>query len=129
MEYNSTMFDQMSQGQSIAYCVVMIALAVFSIVVNWKLFEKAGEPGWKSLIPIYNIYILFKIADGQGWKFLLLLIPIVNIVISILLYVRLAYAFGKPGVFAVGLIFVPVIFEAILAFGDAEYIGPRGEYA
>ena len=96
---------------------------VIGIIAMWKIFEKAGEPGWAAVIPFYNAYILFKITWGNGWKFLLLLIPIANIVISIITMVKLAKAFGKSGGFAVGLIFLGPIFMLILGFGDAQYLG------
>lgn len=100
-----------------------IAVAVLSIVALWKIFEKAGEPGWAAIIPFYNLYVLFKITWGSGWKFLLLLIPIANLVIAIITMVKLAKAFGKSGGFAVGLIFLSVIFYYILAFDSSTYIG------
>lgn len=103
--------------------VVYLAVAVLGIVAMWKIFEKAGEPGWAAIIPFYNLYVLFKITWGNGWKFLFLLIPIANVVFLIITMVKLAKAFGKSGGFAVGLIFLSVIFYCILAFGDAQYIG------
>ncbi len=103
--------------------VVYLAVAVLGIVAMWKIFEKAGEPGWAAIIPFYNLYVLFKITWGNGWKFLFLLIPIANFVFLIITMVKLAKAFGKSGGFAVGLIFLSVIFYCILAFGDAQYIG------
>ena len=101
----------------------LTALAIVEIVALWKVFAKAGEPGWAALIPFYNTYVLFKIAWGNGWKFLLLLIPIANIVFSIMANVKLAKAFGKGGGFAVGLILLPVVFYPILGFGSAQYEG------
>jgi len=103
--------------------ILSLAIAVLSIVALWKIFEKAGEPGWAAIIPFYNLYVLFKITWGSGWKFLLLLIPIANIVIVIITLVKLAKAFGKSGGFAVGLIFLSVIFYCILAFDSSTYIG------
>jgi len=103
--------------------VVYLAIAVLGIVAMWKIFEKAGEPGWAAIIPFYNLYVLFKITWGNGWKFLFLLIPIANVVFLIITMVKLAKAFGKSGGFAVGLIFLSVIFYCILAFGDAQYLG------
>ncbi len=100
-----------------------LALAVLGIVAMWKIFVKAGEPGWAAIIPFYNLYVLFKITWGSGWKFLLLLIPIANIVFVIITMVKLAKAFGKSGGFAVGLIFLGVIFYCILAFDDSQYMG------
>ena len=100
-----------------------LAIIVLGIVAMWKVFEKAGEPGWAAIIPFYNLYVLFKITWGNGWKFLLLLIPIANFVIAIITMVKLAKAFGKSGGFAVGLIFLSVIFYCILAFDQSEYAG------
>ena len=100
-----------------------LALAVLGIVAMWKIFEKAGEPGWAAIIPFYNLYVLFKITWGEGWKFLFLLIPVANIVFAIITMVKLAKAFGKGGGFAVGLIFLGPIFYCILAFGQSQYLG------
>ena len=112
---------------TIIYAICAIAVYVLLVIADWKIFAKAGEAGWKSLIPIYNLYVLCKIADGKGIKFLLLLVPIVDIVYLILLDIRLAKAFGKGTGFAVGLIFLPNIFTLILGFGDAQYVGPQGK--
>jgi len=103
------------------FIVIQLALIVFFVAVMWKIFAKAGEPGWACLIPIYNTCVMLKIAGKPMWWFFLLLIPLVNIVIAILAAIGLANKFGKGGGFAVGLIFLPFIFYPILAFGDAEY--------
>lgn len=103
--------------------VLSIIVAIVFVVGMWKMFVKAGEAGWASIIPIYNIYVLFKITWGSGIKFLLLLIPIFNIFISIKTQVKLAKAFGKGGGFVAGLIFLTPIFYAILGFNDAKYLG------
>ncbi len=120
-DIDMTQFAAMGTGTIVFY----IAIIVFSIVCMWKIFTKAGEAGWKTLIPFYNMYTEFKIAWGNGWLFLLMLIPVVNFVIAIIFEVKLAQAFGKGGGFAVGLIFLPIIFLPILAFGSAQYIGPQ----
>jgi len=100
-----------------------LILGILGVVALWKIFVKAGEPGWAAIVPFYNAYVLFKITWGNGWLFLLMLIPFVNIVIAIITMVKLAKAFGKGGGFAVGLIFLSIIFYCILAFGDADYVG------
>ena len=100
-----------------------LAFAVLAIVAMWKIFEKAGEPGWAAVVPVYNIYVLFKITWGSGWMFLLMLIPVANIVIYIITMVKLAKAFNRSGGFAVGLIFLSVIFYCILAFDTSTYVG------
>ena len=103
--------------------LVSIAFLIITIVAMWKIFEKAGEPGWASIVPFYNLYVLFKITWGAGWMFLLLLIPIVNFIFLIITYVKLAKAFGKSGGFAVGLVFLTAIFQIILGFDNSEYVG------
>ena len=117
---------QMSTGQMVVYWVISIIACVIGIIAMWKIFTKAGEAGWKSIVPFLNLYTLVKIADGNGVKFLLFLIPIVNVIFAFMLNIRLAKSFGKSTGFGIGLIFLSFIFMLILAFGDAQYIGPRG---
>lgn len=102
--------------------IVTMIVAVVSIVAMWKLFTKAGRPGWAALIPFYNTYTLFNIVyPGHGIKFLLMLIPFVNIYIGIKCYIDLAKAFGKSGAYALGLIFLNPIFMCILGFDSSVY--------
>src|SRR5215470_5545735 len=84
--------------------VLVCALAIFGIAVMWKVFTKAGQPGWASLIPIYNTYIMLKMAGKPGWWLLLFLVPIANIVIFIIMNIAIAERFGKGVGFAMGLI-------------------------
>lgn len=104
----------------------IVALTVFYIVAEWKVFAKAGQPGWAVLIPIYNLYVLLKIVGKPGWWILLMLVPIVNIVIPIYVIHLLSKSFGKGGGFTLGLLFLSFIFIPILGFGDATYKGPAG---
>ncbi|WP_237037532.1 DUF5684 domain-containing protein [Mediannikoviicoccus vaginalis] len=103
--------------------VCSVVVAIVLVIGMWKMFTKAGEPGWAAIIPLYNLYVLFKITWGSGMKFLLLLIPIVNIIILIKTQIKLAKSFGKGGGFVAGLILLTPIFYAILGFGDAKYMG------
>jgi hypothetical protein len=103
--------------------LIYLAIIVFLIVAMWKIFTKAGQPGWASIIPIYNLIVLLKIVGKPAWWFLLLLIPLVNFIIMIILSLRLAAVFGKSGGFGVGLILLPFIFYPILGFGSAQYQG------
>lgn len=113
-------------GGSILICSLMVVvLAVLVIVATWKIYAKAGRPGWASLIPIYNTYILYDIAMGNGILFLLLLVPFVNCIISIIVLYKLSTSFGKGIGFTLGLLFLSPIFLCILGFGKAEYIGPQ----
>lgn len=103
--------------------VICIALCVLMLVAYWKLFQKAGEPGWACLVPFYSNYVLFKIAFGNGWLFLLSLVPIVNVVVALMLPFKLAKAFGKDVGWGFGLLFLSAIFYLLLGFGSAEYVG------
>ena len=107
--------------------VRMFAILIFiiEIIGLWKIFDKAGEKGWKAIIPIYNLYILFKITYGAGVYFLLLLIPIADIVFWIIMDVKLAKAFGHGIEFTLGLIFLEPIFLLVLAFNDDKYQSPK----
>lgn len=104
-----------------------IALVVLFIVAFWKVFEKAGQPGWAAIIPIYNVYILCKIGGKPGWWVILLCIPLVNVIFAIWLTNMVSKSFGKDEGFTVGLLLLGFIFYPILAFGDAKYIGPYGD--
>ena len=117
-------------GMLVFISIVSLAAAVFSIIVMWKIFKKAGKEGWIAIIPIYNVYTLFEITWGNGWYFLLIftsIIPFLGwiacIVIMVMTMIKLAKAFGKDGGFAVGLIFLSIIFMAILAFDKSTYLG------
>jgi hypothetical protein len=92
------------------------------IASHWKIYVKAGQPGWACIVPIYSLIVLLDIIKKPGIWFLWLLIPIVNIFFAIRVAVELAKVFGKDTGFAVGLIFLPFIFLPILAFGDAQYM-------
>ena len=115
--------DPSTTQMSPASMIVSLVILVVGIVAMWKIFTKAGKPGWHSIIPFLNMYDLVEISGYNGWMFLLFFVPIANIVIIILSYVGLAKKFGKSTGFAIGLIFLSIIFECILAFGDAEYQG------
>lgn len=117
---------QVNTGGGLLMSLIYLALIVVSIAAMWKLFEKAGEAGWKSIIPIYNAYILFKLAGRNGWGILLMLIPIVNIVIWVMVAIDLAKHFGKSTAFGVlGLVLFPFVGYLMLGFGEAKYVGPK----
>jgi len=101
--------------------IVVLTIVVIQLAAFWRVFTKAGEPGWASLVPIYNLLVLLRIIGKPAWWIFLRLVPLVNIVIGIIEHVELAKAFGKSGAFAVGLILLPFIFFPILAWGDAQY--------
>lgn len=105
---------------------VLVALAAVAIIIAsvWKVFTKAGQPGWASLIPIYNIIVLLQIVGKPLWWIVLMFIPLVNVIVSVLVMIELAKRFGKGTGFALGLVFFGFIFFPILGFGDARYQGP-----
>lgn len=85
------------QTESTSPLVVALALALglLYVIAAWRIFKKADEPGWASIVPLYNQYVLYKITWGSGWMCLLLLVPLVNIVVGIMTCFKLATAFGK----------------------------------
>ncbi len=107
------------------YMFFWLAVLVIAIIAMWKIFTKAGEAGWKSIIPIYNLYILLKIVGRPGWWILLFLVPFVNIVVSLVVSIDLAKSFGKSDLFGViGLWLFSLIGHLMLGFGSATYVGP-----
>ena len=107
--------------------IFVLAILAFYIYTGWKLFEKAGQPGWAAIIPIYNIIVLLKIVGKPTWWILLLIIPVVNYVFLVWTYNMLSKSFGKEEGFTVGLVLLGIVFLPILALGDAKYIGPFGD--
>ncbi|WP_236652803.1 DUF5684 domain-containing protein [Chitinophaga vietnamensis] len=109
------------------FMIFWLLYMVFSIICTWKVFQKAGEEGWKCLIPIYNVIIMLKIVGKPWWWLLLFCIPFLNIVFGIWVMNLLSKSFGKSEGFTVGLIFLGPIFLAILAFDRTiTYKGPAG---
>ena len=105
--------------------IISLVVLVALIIAMWKIFEKAGEAGWKSLIPFYNLYILFQLAWGNGLLFLLMLIPCVNIVVGLILDWKICKAYGQGVGMFILMLFFPNIAWLILGFGSAQYIGPQ----
>lgn len=115
-------------GALAAIYIVSLAIGILTIIANWKIFSKAGQAGWKCLIPVYNLVILCKISGVSPWWLFIYLagiIPVVGSLVvlgfTIYLMISLAKAFGKGGGFATGLILLNTVFIMILAFGDAKY--------
>lgn len=107
------------------FIVLLLGLGIvfFMIASMWKVFEKAGQPGWACIIPIYNIYIMTQIAKKPGWWTVLMLIPYIGLIWSIWVQNMISKNFGKSEGFTIGMIFLPFIFWPILGFGDATYEG------
>lgn len=101
--------------------ILWLVVAIILIAANWKLFTKAGKPGWAVLIPIYNVIVYLQIVDKPVWWIVLFFIPIVNFVITIIVLLAFVQKFGKPGWHVVLALFLGVIYFPYLAFSSAEY--------
>lgn len=108
-----------------AIMIVYLGILIVALVGMWKVFEKAGKPGWGAIIPIYNIVLLLEIVGKPIWWLLLLFIPCVNVVILLILFLELAKCFGKGAGFGIGLWLLGFIFFPLLGFSDAKYRGPQ----
>lgn len=106
------------------FWIVCLAVTVFYIASMWKIYTKARQPGWASIIPIYNAVVLHQMVGKPIWWVILYFVPIVNIVIAIIVTHALSLSFGKGVGFTVGLILLGFIFYPILAWSDAQYLGP-----
>ncbi len=123
VEYSSS-YSSQGQAPTPVSMIIGLLIALLLIVAMWKVFTKAGQPGWASIIPIYNIYIWCKIVGRPAWWIILLLIPFVNFIIGIILCIDMAKSFGKGAGFGLGLALLGFIFWPILGFGSAQYQGP-----
>lgn len=90
-------------------------VGILVLVFNWLVYKKMGREGWESLIPFYSQYVLCEELYGNGWKFLLMLIPFYNIYFAVKLCIDLAHAFNKETAFGIGILLLNVIFMGILA--------------
>lgn len=141
--------EELRVSANLSYLALMgvfgLAVFIFFIVTEWKIFSKADKPGWAALIPFYNIYVRSDIAFGNSSYFIVfmvlgvisfigriseigslrLLAGLAALVLYIIYCVKISKAFGKSGGFAVGLVLLPFIFFPILGFGDDKYIGPQ----
>ncbi len=106
--------------------LVALAVAILGIVGMWKVFTKAGEPGWAAIVPIYNIITLVKISGKESWWVILFFLGPVAPVAMILVSIAVAERFGKSTGFGVGMGLLPMIFYPMLGFSDAQYQGPGG---
>ena len=104
------------------YAIVLLIL----IIATWKIFTKAGKPGWAAIIPIYSAIVFLEIVGKPVWWIFLFLIPFVNIVFMIIAINSLSKSFGKDIVMTLLLLLLPFIGLPMLAFGDARYVGPAG---
>lgn len=119
--YDNMYASEVSAGPGIVFWIFYFAFLIFMIIVMWKIFVKAGKPGWGCIIPIYNIILQLEIAGRPLWWVFLMFIPLVNTVVAIIILFDIAKAFGKGTGFGLGMLFLPFIFFPILAFDSSEY--------
>ena len=109
-------------GLAIAIICALVAISVvLTLVGGWRIFQKAGEPGWASLIPLYNLFVVLRIVGAPGWWAVLFLVPAVNFIMSLIVTWRLARAFGQGVVGCLALALLPVVMIPVLGCGSARY--------
>lgn len=111
-------------GIGIGFLLIWLAIVILMGVSMWKLYSKAGRPGWACIVPFYSTIVLLQIVGRPWWWLFLFIIPIVGIVVMIVVANDIAKAFGKGVAWTLGLVFLPIIFLPMLAFGSAQYITP-----
>ncbi len=126
-DYTMTM-NAASSGLGTGMLIGTLVVCVLFIIATWRIFTKAGEAGWKCLIPIYNIYVMYQLfwnTDKPGLMTVLTLIPGIGAILALILMYKMCASFGKgAGFFILLLIFMPIMY-LVLAFGNADYIGPQ----
>jgi len=122
-----------SAGVFAAFFAIMLIpgliISVVLIISHWKIYEKAGKPGWASLIPIYNIIVLLEIIGKPVWWVFLILFPCTTFIFGIWAVNLLSKSFGQSEGFTVGLVLLGVVFYPVLAFGNYQYLGPSAKEA
>lgn len=98
--------------------ILILALLILMVAALWRVYEKAGKPGWACIIPVYNTLVLLEIVKKPWWWIFLLMIPIVNFIIGVWLTNLVSKSFGQGVGFTLGLIFLPFIFWPLLGLGD-----------
>ncbi|ALL08429.1 hypothetical protein AQ505_24925 [Pedobacter sp. PACM 27299] len=128
MNYNNALSDT-SGGFLLGFGLFSFVLILLNIIGMWKIFVKAGKPGWASLVPIYNSIVLIEIVGKPTIWILWLLIPCTAPIFSIWLLNLLSKSFGKTESYTVGLVLLSFIFIPMLGFGSAQYLGPSAAEA
>lgn len=125
MQYTTTNVEPMNPMVSTTTNLFVLVLVVIYLIALWKMFVKAGRPGWAAIIPFYNLYVLLKIVGRPGWWLILYFIPIVNIVVSLIVSLNLAKSFKRSDAFGVLVLWLfSFVGYLILGFGKSTYAGP-----
>jgi len=118
--------NNIAASVSPAISLFSIVLAILILVALWKIFTKAGKPGWAIIVPVYNIWVLFEIVGYPGWWSVLSFVPIANFFTTIMIFVsyfKLGKLFGKGTGFSICLVLFPYITLPILGFGKSQFSG------
>jgi len=122
--FAQTMAEQAAEragaAASTTTSLMLLAAVLLTIAAIWKVFERAGEPGWAVLVPFYNLYVLTKVAQVSGWWVLAMFIPFLGIVAAFVIAIGVAKRFGKSSGFGIGIALLPFLFYPMLAWGDGE---------
>jgi len=105
---------------------IYLLVLLITVIGMWKVFTKAGKPGWAAIIPIYNLIVLIEITGKPIWWFLLMFIPCVNFIFGIWIINLVSKSFGQSEGFTIGLVLLPFVFYPVLGFGSYTYLGPAG---
>ncbi|MCI0573855.1 MAG: DUF5684 domain-containing protein [Myxococcaceae bacterium] len=119
--------QQPNPAAMLVVSIIYLGIIALYIVAAWRVYAKAGQPGWAALVPVYNIVVWLRIIQRPAWWTLMMFIPVVNIFFVLIASVDTARAFGKGTGYGLGLFFLNFIFWPMLAFGDAKYVGGTAE--
>lgn len=122
---HAILLDQASNSSSsLIVNIISLVVAVLLIAAYWRIFSKAGQPGWAAIIPVYSTFVLLRVVGRPWWWFIMLLIPVVGIIFAIILVNDLSKSFGHGIGYTLGLLFLSLIFIPVLGFGGSQYAGP-----
>jgi hypothetical protein len=110
-------------GGGLLVFLVYLAILVAVVAGFWKAFEKAGEPGWAAIVPVYNAYVVIKISGNDWWWLLLFFVPLINLLAVLKISIDVAERFGQGLGFGLGLGLLSFVFWPLLGFGDYQYQG------
>jgi hypothetical protein len=114
---------QSTSGRGGGWLLYLLIILFVIGAAYWKVFQKAGQPGFLAFVPLLNVMLMLGIAGKPMWWILLLFIPGVNFLVVLMVYDSFAKAYGRGSLFALGLLLLPIIFVPILALSDAQYVG------
>ena len=113
--------SQVATGWAIVMNLISLACSILVVVSLWRIFQKAGRPGWAAIVPFYNLWVLHDMLYGQGAQMFFLLIPFFNLYWMFKYNIDLAAHFGKTAGFGVGMTLLGVVFYPMLGFGNEQY--------